>query len=118
MAVAEVDRDIVGLVGQDGIRRIDGLPPPSVPEASAAPQPAPVVVTVVIQAPAPAYYADSGTQPASADTSGQYVSYPYPSFPLYPIAAVLNEPRERHRQMGLRGRPERLFRNPAVFTVR
>jgi hypothetical protein len=93
LAIAEVDRDIVGLVGQEGIRRIDGLPV-APPEPAFAPAPAaPIVVTVVVQAPPPAYESDSAAQPAASDGYPQYVSYPYPYFPLYPIAAVLNGPR-------------------------
>jgi hypothetical protein len=67
LAIAQVDRDIVGLVGQDGMRRIDGYPAGQGTEVAVTPQaPAPIVVTVVVQTPpAPvAAYADSGASPA------------------------------------------------------
>jgi hypothetical protein len=100
LAVAEVDRDIVGLVGPEGIRRIDGPPATPAPVPPSVSEPvAPVVVNVFVQAAAPqaAAYADSTPAPASSDSAAEYASYPYPYFPLYPIAAVLNEPRGSHR---------------------
>jgi hypothetical protein len=99
LAIADVDRDIVGLVGVDGMRRIDGstAAPPSM--TASGPEPiVPVVVNVFVQGPAPqAAYVDSSPAPASADAASGYVSYPYPYFPLYPLQAVLNEPRGSHR---------------------
>jgi hypothetical protein len=99
LAIAEVDRDIVGLVGADGMRRIDGLSAAPQSAQPVAPEPpAPVVVNVIVQAPAPQVaYVDSTPAPESADSASGYVSYPYPYFPLYPVAAVLNEPRGSHR---------------------
>jgi hypothetical protein len=120
LAIAQVDRDIVGLVGQDGMRRIDGYPAGQGTEVAVTPQaPAPVVVTVVVQTPpAPvAAYADSGASPAP-DAAAQYVSYPYPYLPYYPVAAVLNEPRGRRAFPGPRNGGERFFRNTAIFAVR
>jgi hypothetical protein len=100
LAIAEVDRDIVGLVGADGMRRIDGLSAAPASAPPAAPEPAPpVIVNVIVQAPAPQVaYADSTPAPTPEDSTGAYyASYPYPYFPLYPMAAVLNEPRGNHR---------------------
>jgi hypothetical protein len=99
LAISEVDRDIVGLIGTDGMRRIDGLSSAPASAAPVAPEPAaPVIVNVIVQAPAPQQaYVDSTPAPDSADAGPQYVSYPYPYFPLYPIAAVLNGPRGSHR---------------------
>jgi hypothetical protein len=98
LAIAQVDRDIVGLVGQDGIRRIDGLPP--VPQAEPAPAP-PVVVSVVVQAPAPqATYAYEADQSAPADTA-PYGYYSY--LPLYPSAFGENREREHRRPLGIGG---------------
>jgi hypothetical protein len=116
VAITQVDRDILGLVGQDGIRRIDGLPAAQPPEAPVAPQaPASVVVNVVVQAPAPqALYAEAPAQAESSDVAAQYASYPYPYFPVYPIA-VLNEPRGRRGINGPRNFGDRTFRNPAIF---
>jgi hypothetical protein len=95
LAIADVDRDIVGLVGADGMRRIDGLSA----APAVAPEPVvPVVVNVFVQAPASqAAYMDETPAPTTADAGPQYASYPYPFFPLYPISAVLNEPRGSHR---------------------
>jgi hypothetical protein len=99
LAIAEVDRDIIGLVGADGMRRIDGLSAAPASVQPVVPEPAaPVVVNVIVQAPAPQVaYVDSAPVPESADSTPGYVSYPYPYFPLYPISAVLNEPRGSHR---------------------
>jgi hypothetical protein len=106
LAVAEVDREIVGLVGADGIRRIDGQPP-AAPEPMIVPEPAapPVVVTVVVQAPppAPVYYADSA---ASAPDSSAYVPYsPYPYF--YAVPGVVVARGAASRFAGLRTPGER-----------
>ncbi len=120
LAIAQVDRDIVGLVGQDGIRRLDGYPAVQ-PETWAVPQaPAAVVVNVVVQAPAPppAAYADSMSAPASSDAGSQYVSYPYPYVPYYPVAAVVGEPRGRRRVPEPRNPEPHLFRNIAIFASR
>jgi hypothetical protein len=118
MAIAQVDRDIVGLIGQDGIRRLDGTPTVQ-PEASVFPQ-APVVVNVVVQAPSaplPAY-ADSTAAPAPQDAGAQYVSYPYSYVPYYPVVAVAGEPRGRHRVPEPRKPDPHLFRNIAIFAAR
>jgi hypothetical protein len=97
LAIAGVDRDIVSLVGADGIRRIDGLPLEATPEPAVAPQPAPapVVVTVVVQeaAPAPAYYADSQAQAPDTGAYAQYYTYPY--FYSVPAVAVGRVPPSR-----------------------
>jgi hypothetical protein len=109
LALAEVDREIVRLVGPDGIRRIDGQPP-ATPEPMIMPEPAapPVIVTVVVQspAPAPAYYADST---ASAPDSSAYVPYsPYPYF--YVVPGVVAARGAVNRFAGLRTPAERLRR--------
>lgn len=112
LAIADVDRDIVGLVGQEGIRRIDGLSgtetsaPLPVPTQPAAP----VYVTVVVEAPAAQASYDAASPPSvDADAGVPYVSYPYPYFPLYPMAAVLNGSRGSHRFGGPRsGEPPHL----------
>jgi len=120
LAVAEVDREIVALVGQDGIRRIDGDPVARPPEPAAAPEPAaPVYVTVVVQAPAPAVaYEDSAPQVPNTDADAQYSSYPYPYFPLYPIAAVLNGPRGQRRFADPRNGDEPRRRESVRYTYR
>jgi len=99
LAIAQVDRDIVGLVGQDGIRRIDGLPPVPQAEPAAAP---PVVVSVVVQAPAPqATYAYEADQSAPADAAAPYSYYSY--LPLYPSAFGPTREREQRRPLGIGG---------------
>lgn len=107
LAVAGVDRDIVSLVGAEGIRRIDGLPTMSTPEPEVAPAPvqAPVVVTVVLQAaaPAPTYYADATEQPQDAGAVAQFSPYPY----FYSIPAVLVGRRPVLRPGGQRSPGER-----------
>jgi hypothetical protein len=121
LAIAQVDSDIVGLVGQDGIRRIDGLPAVQQAEPAVVPlAPAPVIVTVVVQAPsAPVVvYADSAAQPVGSDANSQFVSYPYSYYPLFATAAFPNESRGRRAFSGARDFDERPHRNPAVFTVR
>jgi hypothetical protein len=102
LAIAEVDRDIVGLVGQDGIRRIDGLPTAQSPQPEFVPSEAPpVIVNVVVQAPLPASYADSGAQVPDSDAYAQYGAYPYSYVPFYSVAA-LGEPLGSHRNAGPR----------------
>jgi hypothetical protein len=103
LAVAQVDRDIVGLVGQDGIRRIDGLAPvPQDQPAVLAPPAAPVVVSVVVQAPsALAAYAYETDQPAPPDAAAPYAYYSY--LPLYPVAAAPVRERELRAHHGVGG---------------
>jgi hypothetical protein len=112
LAVAEVDREIVSLVGADGIRRIDGQPP-APPEPIIMPEPAapPVVVTVVVQAPAPApvYYADSSASAPDSSACVPYSQYsPYPFF--YTVRAVVLERGRVNRFSGLRTPAEGLRR--------
>jgi len=104
LAVAEVDREIVGLVGADGIRRIDG-PSPVAPVPMVVPEPAapPVVVTVVVQAPAPAYSPDYAAPAPDTGAYAQYSAYPY----LYTVPAVLVERGRANRFTGLRTPGER-----------
>jgi hypothetical protein len=119
MSIAQVDRDIVGLVGQDGIRRLDGYPP--VQQVDSAPQaPVPVVVNVVVQAPSPpvATYAEAAPSQEAQDASAQYVSYPFPYVPFYPVASVAGEARGHRRQAEGRNPGQRLFRNISVFAAR
>jgi hypothetical protein len=109
LAVAEADREIVGLVGADGIRRIDGQAP-AAPEPMIVPEPAapPVVVTVVVQAPppAPAYYADSTAPTPDSGAYAQYSPYPY----FYVVPGVVVARGAVNRFAGLRTPSERLHR--------
>jgi hypothetical protein len=119
LAIAEENRDIVGLVGQDGMRRIDGYPAPQQQEPAAIPlASAPVVVNVVVQAPAAplAAYPETAAQAEAPDSGAQYASYPF--FQYYPIAAVVGEPRARRGAPGPRNAGQHLYRNIAVFAVR
>jgi hypothetical protein len=119
MAVSEVDRDIVGLVGPEGMRRIDGLP--AAPQAEPAPpaQPAtPVVVTMIVQSPAPDYAAVAQAQTVASDNDAQYASYPLAYFPLYSFATALREPRGRRNVRVFREGNERSSRNPSIFAAR
>jgi hypothetical protein len=104
LALAEVDREIVRLVGPDGIRRIDG-PSPAAPEPMIVPEPdaPPVFVTVVVQAPAPAFYADSTAPAPDSVGYAQYSPYPY----VYPLPAVFVERGRVNRFAGLRTSGER-----------
>jgi hypothetical protein len=113
LAVAEVDREIVGLVGLEGMGRIDGQPqvaplPVLIPEPAAPP----VVVTVVVQAPAPApvYYPDTTAPATDAGAYAPYSQYaPYPFFYTVP-AVVLERGRVNNRFAGLRTPAEGLRR--------
>jgi hypothetical protein len=90
LAIDEVDRDIAGLVGADGIRRLDGIPSAVPPEPALIFQPpAPVtVVTVVVQAPGAPDTADAAAGPAVSD------AYPlYSPFLYFPVASVVTGPR-------------------------
>jgi hypothetical protein len=106
LAVAEVDREIVGLVGADGIRRIDGQPP-AAPEPMVIPEPSapPVVVTVVVQAPAPAptYYSDSAAPAPDTSAYAPYSPYPY----FYVVPGVVVARGAVNHFSGLRSPPER-----------
>jgi hypothetical protein len=118
VAIAQEDRDIVGLVGQDGFRRIDGYPAQQ-PEPAVVPQaPSPVVVNVVVQGPSTPFatYPEPATEPVASDSGAQYASYPY--FQYYPIAAVVNEPRARRAVPGTRNAGAHVYRNIAIFAVR
>jgi hypothetical protein len=115
-AVAGVDRDIVSLVGADGIRRIDGLPAASAPQPEVAPEPAPpsVVVTVVVQAAAPTYSADAATQVQDPGALAQYSPYPY--FYLFP--AVVSRRGPPNRLGGERNPVERQRRGQSLLSFR
>jgi hypothetical protein len=118
LAIAEENRDIVGLVGQDGMRRIDGYPAPQQAEPAVVPQASlPVVVNVVVQAPsAPLVAYPETVAQAAADSGAQYASFPL--FQYYPVAAVVGEPRVRRGVPGTRNAGQRFYRNTAVFAVR
>jgi hypothetical protein len=92
LAIEQVDRDIVGLVGQQGIRQIDGLPEEQQAAPAAVPA-APVVVNVTVQAPppAPVYAATDSSDQASAP----YAAYPYTYIPYFPVGGLVNVPRGR-----------------------
>jgi hypothetical protein len=110
LAIADVDRDISGLVGQDGIRRLDGTPQGAAPEPVVIPEPAAptTLVTVVVQAPQAPYFDDAESAPAAADATDTYAT-PYWFFPTGGFAAA---PRAERRGGGEHFggvRPRRLF---------
>jgi hypothetical protein len=88
LAITEVDREIANLVGPNGNRVLDGLPPMVSPQPAVMPEPAaPVsVVNVVVQTPPAPYYADPTAPAAVADTSSLYSAYPDG---YYPVTALL-----------------------------
>lgn len=112
LAIAEVDRDISGLVGQDAVRRLDGLSAAAAPEEVVIPQqPAATnFVTVVVQSPqAPYYYDDSAPAPAPA-AADAYATYttPYWFFPTGGFEAPrVTRPHGGERFGGVR--PRRMY---------
>jgi len=115
LAVAEVDGEIVRLVGADGIRRIDG-PPPAAPEPMVIPEPAapPGVVTVVVQAPAPSYSPDYAAPSPDSSAPVQYSAYPY----FFTVPAIFAEKGRVNRFIGLRTPGERQRRVQGQVTYR
>jgi hypothetical protein len=117
LAVAEVDRDIAHLVGEDGARRIDGLPgaasaEPSVVVVQPA-APAPTIVTVVVQSPGAPAYAGADAAPAVSDAAAPYSPYFY-----YPIAGFITAPRTLRSFAGARSAFERAHREFTRFSDR
>ena len=88
VAVADLDREIVSLVGPNGSRLLDGYPSGTAPGPAVYPGPSavPAIVTVVVQAPATPSYDASSAQPAASDGYPLYSPYLYSPYAYYPSA--------------------------------
>ncbi|HEY1792031.1 MAG TPA: hypothetical protein VGG34_03875 [Opitutaceae bacterium] len=105
LAVAEVDQQIVSLVGPAGTRRLDGPADVAMPGPAVAPAPAAPVVVVNVGAPSPDYSGAGGQQPAAPDASGYYSPFLY-----YPVSFLPAPSRGAHPFGGARLEAGRLHR--------
>jgi hypothetical protein len=86
-AIADLDREISGLLGPEGSRRLGELSAGGSPELAAIAAP-PVVVNLVVQSPVTPVYED---QPAPSDTAYDYnppaLGYAYSYYPFATVFA-------------------------------